>query len=136
MKILLSAILMLLFLGHVLYLPMAVLWLEGQREVIARERCLNRDKPELMCQGSCYINQAVADAVERGASDEMPPASSQEGPLFLSTFLPGSLSFPAPSFDFFSPQPYYRPLAYYCTLTTGVFRPPRLERQIYLASKT
>ncbi|MCB0565044.1 MAG: hypothetical protein KDD01_11770, partial [Phaeodactylibacter sp.] len=70
MKIFLSAILMFLFLGHVLYLPMTVLWLESQREVISRERCINRDKPELMCQGSCYINQAVADAVERGASDE------------------------------------------------------------------
>ena len=125
MRILLSAILILLFLGHVLYLPMTVLWLEGQREVIAREHCVNRDKPELMCQGSCYINQAVADAVERGASDEMPPASSQEGQLFLSTFLPGSLSFPASSFEIFSPQPYYRPLAHHFTPARSIFRPPR-----------
>lgn len=125
MKTALPAILTLLLLGQVLYLPLAVLWLEGRRDIIAREFCVNRDEPELMCQGSCHINRVVARAVEPPPADEMPPASSQKEPAQLAVFLPESVHFPAAPSDYLSPQPGYRPKAIFFTTVQGVFRPPR-----------
>ncbi len=125
MKTALSAILTLLFLGQLLYLPVAVLWLEGKRDIIAREFCVNQDEPELMCQGSCHINRVVARAMENAPYEEMPLAPSQKEPAQLSVFLPGSIHFPAAPSDHLSLRPFYRPKAIFFTSIQGVFRPPR-----------
>jgi len=126
MKLILSAILILILAGPVVYLPATILWLEAQRETIARDFCINRDEPELMCQGSCFINQAVTKAMESGPSGEIPPVPSQKKQVHFSALLPAGLLYPATPSESFHPQPCYRPLALFITPIHSIFRPPRL----------
>ncbi|MCO6488565.1 MAG: hypothetical protein J5I98_09125 [Phaeodactylibacter sp.] len=125
MKKTFPAIFILLLLGQAFHLPLEILWLEGQREAIALRLCVNREKPELMCQGSCYINQVVSETVEQGSSGEKLPVTQQEQQLF-SVFLPAGLFFPPPPGGQPGAQPGYRPAAHFAAFAKGVFRPPRL----------
>lgn len=126
MKTLFPAILILLLLGQAFYLPVTVLWLEGQREAIARERCINRNEPELMCQGSCFINRAVAEAIGDAPSDKIPPAASQKEMGALGAYLPGSLLIRPAPFDIYNPRPYTQHSACTSSFIHNIFRPPRL----------
>ncbi|MCB0546693.1 MAG: hypothetical protein KDD19_03845 [Phaeodactylibacter sp.] len=125
MKAALPTILIVLLLGQVAYLPVTVFWLEARRAVIAQQYCINQGQPELMCQGSCFINQVVADAMENGPADEMPPASVQKEPTLFSVFLPVGLALPPAPSETFSPQPYFHTSILFFTLVRSVFRPPR-----------
>ena len=126
MKTALSVLLIALIAGQVAYLPLLSAWLENRRDIIAQELCINRNRPELMCQGSCHINQVISDAMENGPSDEMPPASSQKEQNLFSVFLPGSIAFPAAPSAVLSPQPCYWHLAVPSIFNQSIFRPPRL----------
>ena len=125
MKAALPAILIVLLASQVAYLPVTALWLETSRPVIAQKYCINQGQPELMCQGSCYINQIIADAMENGPADEAPPASVPKELALFSAFLPEGLSFPLASFDNFSPQPYFQLSILFHTPVQSIFRPPR-----------
>lgn len=125
MKITLSVILNFLLLSQAFYLPVKVLWLESQRSAIARDLCINRDEPQLMCQGNCYINQAVAESVEEGHAENSFPAAGQQEQRAFSPFLPGSLLFPVAPVASSLSRPSFELMACCTSLPRGIFRPPR-----------
>ena len=110
---------------NMLYLPDYGVVLAGRRRgcYCSRERCINHDKPELMCQGSCYINQCCRRHGKRGASMKCRRLLAKETDA-LFRFPAGSSYLYRPSFDFFLLSPISIPLVSFFYLVR-VFFPPR-----------
>ena len=58
--------------------PISKLWIivsyQLNKEYIARELCVNRDKPAKCCEGKCYLNTQLAHAEEQ---EEKSPTSQR-----------------------------------------------------------
>lgn len=50
-------------------------YLEYKRVEVAIPMCVNQDRPELQCRGSCYISDQLAEAMQLTPSDQYPGAT-------------------------------------------------------------
>lgn len=87
MRPFLSIPLLALLLAQVLYLPGLSLWLEWNRGFIAKEFCVNVDKPELLCSGRCYISDQMYEALEESPDDEAPAPAARENQTMAFQFI-------------------------------------------------
>ncbi|MCB0571317.1 MAG: hypothetical protein KDC66_16210 [Phaeodactylibacter sp.] len=86
-----SILLLLITAGQALYLPGISLWLEWKKDYIARELCVNRFSPELMCSGRCYVQDVTSQALGQEDEDKAPaPVSQKEGQLLVMTLPPSA----------------------------------------------
>ena len=92
------------------------------QDYIAEVLCINKDKPQLKCNGQCHLKAQIEKQVEEENQPEAPPAPTSETqhlPLFFETFgglIPDPVSesslayfdyqealLAAPDFDIFHP---------------------------------
>ena len=92
-----------------------------QQDYIAQNLCVNRFQPELMCYGSCVLEQQLEKEQER--SDFAADAQTKVVSLYCST-LP-SLSVMSP-LVLPAPACFASPVAYQHMHTTAIDRPPIL----------
>lgn len=60
-----SCFFLLLMLIKVCIMPLIYIDFELRRDYIAKNLCVNRDKPELKCDGKCYLAKRLAMAHEK-----------------------------------------------------------------------
>lgn len=124
MKSFWSIPLLLLFVAQVCYLPALSAWLAWHQEYVANELCINRFEPELMCSGSCYVQEVTSEAL--GQEQTGKPLPAQDNRLPITPPLAGhlSLAIPTASISHSAVFPAVRqPLpALFCS---GIFHPPR-----------
>ena len=69
-------------------LGVTVFWL-ANREHIATTRCINRNRPELLCSGRCFLNSHLAlDAEKSGPGTVHQPLSPLKNNNEISDYLP------------------------------------------------
>ncbi len=66
-----------------------VIWVgfKLNQNFIARTLCVNRNKPEMHCNGKCFLAKKIAEAKERNASKEAPIPNPDEQKQII-CFLP------------------------------------------------
>ncbi|WP_235324472.1 hypothetical protein [Pedobacter lusitanus] len=98
---------------------------EFNKEYIASNLCINRNRPELHCNGKCYLMKKIKQAEENEKKEAARNNLSQlevsfcQEPFTFSFLDPSALSISDPSFSVYAylyTNPYIR----------NIFRPPRL----------
>jgi hypothetical protein len=120
-----SIALLSLILAQAAYLPSLSLWLEYNADYIANELCKNRFEPDLMCSGSCYVQEVTQEAVGQEQQSEKAPVTEDNRPSF-SPFLPAhcglSVERALPALLRLPAVAAWQPVL----LPSGVFHPPRV----------
>ncbi|HEY9184922.1 MAG TPA: hypothetical protein VIM94_06340 [Salegentibacter sp.] len=93
-------------------------------DYISEVLCLNKDKPELDCDGKCYLMQSLAEAsAEDGNNRKFPPKELDFQLLF---FNKDSLTQDISEFEYKSSLKYdaHSHLSYHFFTGSKIFRPP------------
>lgn len=74
------AILLLACLSYQFVAKMGIMvWYEVNKDYVAQELCENKDKPQLHCNGKCYLNKQIAKVDDRTDKNGVPvPAKKTE----------------------------------------------------------
>lgn len=104
-----------------------------EREIIAREHCINQNRPELHCDGMCYLKRELAQLSLHGqaAPTELPPLSQSFVYLEIHpALLPGSW-LTAPVF-LSEPRRFFPDRTYSATsgFPLQLFTPPDLQTSL------
>ncbi|TAE47612.1 MAG: hypothetical protein EAZ89_17385 [Bacteroidetes bacterium] len=79
----LNAIVLILLVTAQLVIKMGVIgYFEVNRDYIASERCINRDRPALHCEGQCFLMQKLKQAEPRQPSGVVALLSNMEIAVF------------------------------------------------------
>ena len=109
-----------LLLGSVLRVPLTYSYYWLDQAGFIEQFCENKDRPELNCDGKCYLSQMLKAQAEEEESKTIPVLQWQE----LSLMFSGALSW---EFDFFegldSRVPYHKS-TYTYQFTDRIFHPP------------
>ncbi|MDQ1090421.1 hypothetical protein [Siphonobacter sp. SORGH_AS_1065] len=115
-----------LLLLRTLMVPLILMDFELRHDYIASELCVNRDKPQLHCDGKCYLAKklkAAQDSEEKEASGRL-LSQLLEVPAQLTQT---HITFHCPTV---SSEPINSTFTYLCffpsSLPTDIFRPPQL----------
>ncbi len=115
-----------LLLVRTLVVPLILMDFQLRQDYIAQYLCENRDRPDLHCNGSCYLAKKLKAARESEEKESSQRLLSQllEVPASLTPLL---FSFPAPEF---STEAVKSAFTYACffpaRMLEGLFRPPQL----------
>jgi|GEM_PF-5115182 len=91
MRIVLSTLLLVAYLGLVLRPSMPLLEYELRKDFIASELCVNQDVPASCCKGSCYLTQRLKEAAgEKAPNTEVEEQITVPAHLWSSIILPES----------------------------------------------
>jgi hypothetical protein len=58
------------------------------KEFIAEVLCVNQDKPELKCNGKCYLKEQLEQSAEKEQQEQQSSRSTEKENLFVSTASP------------------------------------------------
>ncbi len=108
---------------HAFQMSMIVLNYEYNQEVFVRLFCENQDKPELHCNGQCFLK----DSIDQAKQDQNTNNNEQEIKLTWSQFCPQNeeiTHFSHQGNDLYTFSPYLVQ-AHLLLLPTGVFHPPQ-----------
>lgn len=92
------------------------------QERIAREMCINRFSPELMCGGSCVLAEQLEENNRTENEDGLPPALSNHDQVVFLQLLSTGNSFLLDGKEPCRSYHYQSPVTELCL--PGVFRPP------------
>jgi hypothetical protein len=94
----------------------------ANRDYVAKVLCINRDRPELDCEGSCFLSKQLNEAEEKRQGDTL------QGSVEMPVFLVSGFSLPEP--ESFSTVATKHPLTdappYLFVFSSEAFRPPCL----------
>ena len=110
------------FLVQSLYLPLASLYLEFQRDYIADNLCINRFEPELMCGGQCVIDELTIAVAEESQQKTTAIQPDQQSTVTLD--LPETLSFKLQAPSKTLPAASFFCKYYAFQFSPAIFRPP------------
>lgn len=102
-----------------------IAWYEVNKDYVAQELCENKDKPQLECNGKCYLKKQLNKVDNETPTDKEAPAKKHKNelPEYLSI---SDDFYLAPTFQPNNTQTdHYRDLYHY-TLITSVFHPPSI----------
>lgn len=74
-------ILLLIFILQTFYASGFTIWFYANRTAIAKEHCINKNRPELKCDGKCFLNKKMREAGQH---------QDEEAPLHIKQLLEGS----------------------------------------------
>lgn len=77
MRIVVSILLFTALSFHLVVQLSIVTWYEVNKDYIAKNLCVNRNKPELKCCGKCYLKKQLNKAEQPGDDKQAPPKSSK-----------------------------------------------------------
>lgn len=96
-------------------------------DYIARELCVNRDKPVLACNGKCYLEKKMVENNEllsHHSDKPTPPKLEQIAfPVFI---VSESIKFAALSFESMTKSDFYYRLSYITSYIFSLLRPPQI----------
>ena len=124
MKKVIAIILVFIFSFQLFYTTGFTIWFFANRTTIAKEYCINKDRPELKCDGKCFLNNKIKET-EQHQNEEAPLQIKQlleTSPCTITTI---NYSISAPEIDLI-----YNPFStatYSFNHTIAVFRPPSLS---------
>lgn len=81
MKKAVAVILLLVFTAQTFYASAFTLWFYANRKAIAKEHCINQNRPELKCDGKCFLNMKLQEAEQH---------QDEDAPLQVKQMLDGS----------------------------------------------
>jgi hypothetical protein len=95
-KKIIAVILLLVFTLQTFYTTAFTVWFYANRKAIAKELCINKNQPELKCEGKCFLNKQLKETSQH-QDEEAPLRIKQllEGSLFTVTTITHTLSAPA-----------------------------------------
>ncbi|GEM_PF-2810836 len=97
-----------------------VLWAELDRASFAEAYCINYDKPQLDCGGSCRLSAELHSLETPDAPAAFAPVKAQDPTLILPQPVPAPARLPERNRLPFPELRYF----YTCLFRTSVFRPP------------
>lgn len=104
-----------------LTVPLVCIDFKINQDYIARVLCINRDKPEVQCNGHCVLMQKLKKTQETEQSKENQTSKKQTFETFCESLLDFNASvFPPKSPDF---SDYRQPAT--STYTSDIFHPPK-----------
>lgn len=121
MKTILSALLMLLSLLIGFQQTIIVAHFEQNKDFIAQHFCINRDRPELQCQGSCYLKKQLQETEH---SESGPGSIRMQKTADLFPVSTGSLLVNLIALDFDHQLPVYQE-PHYMEPYREIFVPPQ-----------
>lgn len=103
-----------------------VIWVSFKlnQNFIARELCVNRNKPEMHCNGKCFLAKKIAEAKERKASREAPVPEPDEQKQIL-CFLPGIKALPGEWKVYFLKTGFAEATFSHQLVFPDIFQPPK-----------
>ncbi|MBK8140888.1 MAG: hypothetical protein IPK57_07595 [Chitinophagaceae bacterium] len=124
MKKVIAIILVFIFSFQLFYATGFAIWFFANRTTIAKEHCINKDRPELKCDGKCFLNKKIKET-EQHQNEEAPLQIKQlleTSPCTITTI---NYSISAPEVNLI-----HTPLStatYSFNHIIAVFRPPSLS---------
>ena len=94
---------------------------ELNKDFIAKELCINRDKPQLNCNGKCFLTKKIAEAEKKQESNER----KTQKDLSQQTMLISSFKVAFFNHSIKKSFPIYRK-DYSITFYTAIFHPPQI----------
>jgi hypothetical protein len=76
-----ALILLLIFTLQTFYASGFTIWFYANRAAIAKEHCINKNRPELKCDGKCFLNKKMREAGQH---------QDEEAPLHVKQLLESS----------------------------------------------
>jgi hypothetical protein len=102
-------------------MSLIVLNYEYNQEVFVRLFCENQDRPELQCNGQCFLKDSMEHASQQESTNEHEIKLSWS-PLYTQVESKGELRIPPFHIQVFFPL---RPRKYQLLLSAGIFHPPQ-----------
>ncbi len=126
MKKIFSISLLVLFLAQVFYLTLLSGYLQWERDYIIDNFCVNKEQPQLLCSGRCYISDVLGEELQNEQQSEKStaPTVMVERPamtLFCTDFKPFELALTKHNNPLISPYMH----SYFYQPITSVFHPPK-----------
>lgn len=108
---------------QVLYAPALVAWFYLDRARLAEKHCINKSRPELHCQGSCFLSKKIREAERQQQEDEKSSTPLSQWVQLSPCTLPAIMHEPLlVQTDEWSPGE--RSSHYKSVPAPGIFRPP------------
>lgn len=114
----------------ILLQPFSKVWIvcsfKANQDYIAKVMCINRDKPELHCNGKCVLMQRIQAEERKQEKDRSQKGLEQKEMLYCSMHADGPLERPAvwgrqPKKTFYYPRPFTT------SFVRGIFHPPDFQ---------
>ncbi|HNR15733.1 MAG TPA: hypothetical protein PKG90_03605 [Chitinophagaceae bacterium] len=80
-KKIVAIIFVIIFSLQLFYTTGFTIWFFVNRTTIAREHCINKDRPELKCDGKCFLNKKIKETEQH---------QNEEAPLQIKQLVEGS----------------------------------------------
>lgn len=115
-----AVILLLVFTAQTFYAPAFTLWFYANRKALAKEHCINQNRPELKCDGKCFLNMKLQEA-EQHQDEDAPLQVKQmlDGSPYTPSEITHQLAYPengspvfftyAVSYDYLHARPIFHP---------------------------
>jgi len=120
-KKVIAAFLLFIFFLQIFYVAGITVWFYANRAYISQQLCINKNRPELGCKGSCFLKKKLKD-VEQNQEQQLPVQEKQikeTAPCIIST---NSFTINSPAdIQVFNPQPAG---IYSFTFFRDIFHPP------------
>lgn len=64
-----------------------IAWYQANKDYVAKELCVNKDKPQMHCNGKCYLKKQLQKVDKEQSGDKEQPVKSQKSelPVFIVT---------------------------------------------------
>ncbi len=124
MKKILSISLLFIFLCQVSYLTVLSGYLQWERAFIIENYCVNKDKPQLLCSGRCYISEVLGEELENSQDENSTAPTVVERPsltLFCEAFAQCEIPVTTNANTLISEYHY----AYFYQPVSSIFQPPK-----------
>lgn len=92
------------------------------KEYIASVLCENRNKPELACNGKCYLNKKLAQSQEKNHNHSVPQIDLSKYPVTTISYVVNTLK----EIEIANKSQFYNVTKHPQKYTSSVFRPPIL----------
>jgi len=103
-----------------------VIWISFKlnQDFIARTLCVNRNNPEMHCNGKCFLAKKIAKAKERNASKEAPIPNPDEQKQII-CFLPKVKALPGEFKAYFLKIGFAEVTFSHQLVFSDIFQPPK-----------
>lgn len=72
MKKIIAVFFMMIFAGQSLYTAGFTAWFHINRAYIAKKHCINKNRPQLKCDGKCFLAQKIKEAEKKQEQEQSP----------------------------------------------------------------
>ena len=101
-------------------------WYEINKDYVARELCVNKNKPWMKCCGKCYLRKQLKKVSGNGDVSEKPGSQKSEQIEWVVFLIPESISIAHADISSVKTFNLQSVAVYHLMATRGIFRPPQI----------